>query len=88
MDKLIIKVAINEWVMKEVNPNVPYGPDEIAAEIVRCVDAGASVFHFHARDPKTGERRDSKFSYILYYVGTRQVREDTRPTIILKHTTR
>ena len=47
-----------------------------------------SIIRLKQRDPKTGERRDSKFSYILYYVGTRQVREDTRPTIILKHTTR
>jgi 3-keto-5-aminohexanoate cleavage enzyme len=57
MDNLIIKVALNEWVMKEANPHAPYGPDEIAADIVRCHKAGATVFHFHARDPKTGAQR-------------------------------
>jgi 3-keto-5-aminohexanoate cleavage enzyme len=57
MDKLIIKVALNEWVMKQANPHVPYGPDEIAADIVRCAQAGASVFHFHAREPESGAQR-------------------------------
>jgi 3-keto-5-aminohexanoate cleavage enzyme len=57
MDKLIIKVALNEWVMKEVNPHTPYSPEEIAVDIVRCAKAGASLFHFHARDPKTGAQR-------------------------------
>ena len=57
MQKLIIKVALNEWVMKEANPHAPYGPDEIAADIVRCAKAGASVFHFHGREPKTGAQR-------------------------------
>jgi integrase len=36
-----------------------------------------SIIRLKQRDPKTGERRDSKFWYILYYVGTRQVRENT-----------
>jgi integrase len=37
-----------------------------------------STIRLKQRDPKTGERRDSKFWYILYYVGTRQVRENTK----------
>ena len=37
-----------------------------------------SIIRLKQRDPKTGERRDSKFWYILYYVGTRQVRENTK----------
>ena len=36
MEKLIIKVGLNEWVMKEANPHVPYSPEEIAADIIRC----------------------------------------------------
>jgi 3-keto-5-aminohexanoate cleavage enzyme len=57
MDKLIIKVGLNEWVMKEANPHSPYSPEEIAEDIIRCARAGASVFHFHAREPKTGAQR-------------------------------
>jgi integrase len=37
-----------------------------------------SIIRLKQRDPNTGERRDSKFWYILYYVGTRQVRENTK----------
>ena len=30
---------------------------EIAADAIRCVNAGATVIHFHARDPETGAPR-------------------------------
>jgi len=49
-DKVIIEVGINENKLKSVNPHIPYSPDEIAAEARRCMDAGASVIHYHARD--------------------------------------
>lgn len=35
---------------KDDNPNVPLTPDEIAADAARCVAAGASIVHLHARD--------------------------------------
>lgn len=35
------------------NPHVPITPDEIAADVQRCFDAGARIFHIHARG--TGE---------------------------------
>jgi 3-keto-5-aminohexanoate cleavage enzyme len=51
MQKLIITVALTGNVpTKEMNPNVPVTPDEIAADVKRCFEAGASVFHVHARD--------------------------------------
>ena len=39
---------------RENNPNIPYSPAEIADEIVRSYEAGASITHVHVRDPKTG----------------------------------
>ena len=57
MDELIIAVGVNEDVTRDQNPNVPITPAEIADDIAACVDAGASVFHLHARDPETGETR-------------------------------
>jgi 3-keto-5-aminohexanoate cleavage enzyme len=52
MDKLIIEARINEHMRREAgNPNVPYLPDEIAADALACAKAGASVLHFHARQP-------------------------------------
>src|ERR1700719_1029021 len=37
-----------------------------------------SIIRLKQRDPKTGETRDSKFWYILYYQDGRQVRENTK----------
>ena len=56
MDPLIIEVALNELMDKADNPHVPYGPDEVAEDAARCVEAGASMLHFHARDAVTGEQ--------------------------------
>ena len=51
MEKLIITVALTGNVpTREINSNLPVTPDEIAADVKRCRDAGASVFHVHARD--------------------------------------
>jgi len=54
VDKLIIEAAINEQSSKDVNPNVPYSAEECAADALRCAAAGASIVHFHARDPRSG----------------------------------
>ena len=56
-DPVIIEVALHELVEKTANPHVPYGPDEVAADATGCVDAGATLLHFHARDPETGAQR-------------------------------
>jgi 3-keto-5-aminohexanoate cleavage enzyme len=55
MDKLIITAAVTGSVAtRKENPNIPYSPEEIADEIVRSCEAGASITHIHVRDPKTG----------------------------------
>ncbi len=54
MDELLIEARVNEYTPREPNPNVPYGPEEIAKAAAACRDAGASVAHFHARDPESG----------------------------------
>jgi 3-keto-5-aminohexanoate cleavage enzyme len=51
MEKLIITVALTGNVpTKEMNPNLPVTADEVAADVRRCVEAGAALFHVHARD--------------------------------------
>lgn len=51
MEKLIITVALTGNVpTKQMNPNLPVTPDEIASDVARCAEAGATVFHVHARD--------------------------------------
>ncbi len=53
MEKLIITVALTGNVpTKELNPHVPLSAEEIAADVRRCADAGACLFHVHARDPE------------------------------------
>jgi 3-keto-5-aminohexanoate cleavage enzyme len=48
--KLLINVALTgNFSSKSANPNVPYGPDEIAEDARKCYAAGAAFFHLHAR---------------------------------------
>ena len=56
-DAVIVEVGLNEATMPAANPNVPITPAACAADALRCRDAGASVIHWHARDPITGEQR-------------------------------
>ena len=51
MKKLIIEVRVNEYAMRDENPNVPWTPDEIARDAAAIQAAGASILHFHARKP-------------------------------------
>ncbi|MBQ9663025.1 MAG: 3-keto-5-aminohexanoate cleavage protein [Oscillospiraceae bacterium] len=49
--KLIITAALlGNGTTKEMNPAVPYTPEEIARDAVACVKAGASIIHIHVRD--------------------------------------
>lgn len=55
MPPLIISCAITGgWQGKEVNPNIPETPEEQAKSAFGAYEAGASIVHVHARDPKIG----------------------------------
>lgn len=55
MDKLIITAAVvGSVATRKENPHIPYSPEEIADEIIRSCETGASIAHIHVRDPKTG----------------------------------
>ena len=49
MNKLIIEARVNEYAMRDRNPNVPWTPDEITGDAAECREAGAAIVHFHAR---------------------------------------
>lgn len=72
VDKLIIDARLNEYTFREPNPNVPYSPDEIAADAEACVAAGASIVHYHAREPGTGAPSSD---VALYAETARAIRE-------------
>jgi 3-keto-5-aminohexanoate cleavage enzyme len=79
MEKLIITVALTGNVpTKEMNPNVPETPDEIAADVQRCFDAGASVFHVHARDSSQKPTLD----IAVYKANVARIKESTPQVII------
>ena len=47
---VVIEAAINGETRPERNPNVPRAPGEIAADVERCLDAGAAIIHAHSDD--------------------------------------
>jgi uncharacterized protein (DUF849 family) len=49
--KVIVTIApTGGMASKKQNPNLPTQPDEIAADVIRCYNAGASVAALHARN--------------------------------------
>ena len=85
MPPLIICVACNGGVQgKEANEHLPETADEIAASVAGAYEAGASMVHIHARDPKdlsTGARDGEAWLEVL-----RKVRQAC-PDIIINATT-
>ncbi len=50
-DKLIVCIApVGSFMGKDMNPNIPIQPDEIAQDVYRSWNEGASMVHIHARD--------------------------------------
>ncbi len=55
MSKVIITAAVTgSRPTKEMNPAVPYTPEEIAQAAIESCHVGAAVAHIHVRDPQTG----------------------------------
>lgn len=55
MSKVIITAAVTgSRPTKEMNPALPYTPEEIAQAAIECRWAGAAIAHIHVRDPQTG----------------------------------
>lgn len=79
MDKLIIDVRLNEYTGRDPNPNIPFSPEEIGADAEACVQAGASIVHYHARDPETGAPSSEVH---LYAEAARQIRSRTDAMIM------
>ena len=44
---VVIEVALNGGTPRERNPTVPRSMEEIVADGVACLDAGASIIHTH-----------------------------------------
>lgn len=73
---LIINVALTGMIpMQADNPYLPVTPVEIAADIKRCYEAGATIFHIHARD-ENGNPTWRKEIYDEIIIETRQLVPD------------
>jgi len=73
---LVIEAAINGETQPERNPNTPRKPDEIVADVLRCLDAGASLIHAHSDDIRlTG--REAADHYLAAWRPILEERPDT-----------
>jgi len=68
---VIIDARINEYTSRDPNPNVPWSPEEIGEAARACREAGASIVHYHARDPETGAPSSAPE---LYAAAAREIR--------------
>ena len=50
-DVILTAAIVGAEVTRAQTPHLPISADELAAEAVRCRDAGAAVIHLHARNP-------------------------------------
>lgn len=71
---LIIELRCNETADKADRPNLPHSPEEIVHDAIEGQNAGASILHWHGRDPGTGEPRNDVEIYVETY---QRVRENT-----------
>lgn len=53
-EPVIIEAALNGGTPKHRNANVPRTPEEIAADGLRCIEAGAAIVHNHNDEPVIG----------------------------------
>ena len=53
-DRVVIEVALNGETPTRRNPQVPRTPEEVAADGLRCYDAGAAILHNHTDDRVLG----------------------------------
>ncbi len=72
MQPLIINAALTGMVpQKSHSPSVPISPEEIVADARRCVDAGATILHLHARE-KDGSPTYREEVYAEIFQGVRE----------------
>ncbi len=69
---VIIECRCNEIAYRRDNSALPYSPKEIVREAVRAWEAGASIFHWHGRDSKTGKPCNDVELYLEVIQGIRE----------------
>jgi uncharacterized protein (DUF849 family) len=75
---VVIEVAVNGVTTKERNPHVPSTSEEIAADAIRCIDAGASIVHIHNPVMRLGTAEAAAM-----YADALRIMRRERPTAVL-----
>jgi 3-keto-5-aminohexanoate cleavage enzyme len=67
VDPLVITVApVGGELGRDEQPNLPVTPEEIAEEVARCREAGASIVHLHVRDRAGSPTQDrERFGLVM-----------------------
>ena len=81
MDTIIIKACLNGARGREQSAQVPWTPEEVAEEALRCAAAGAAIVHIHARSDDGGISYDP-----LWYARADHLIR-SRSDLIINHTT-
>ncbi len=81
MDTIIIKACLNGARGREQSVHVPWTPQEVADDALRCAAAGASIVHIHARSDAGAISYDPQW----YAEADRLIR--ARSDLIINHTT-
>ena len=71
MPKVWIEAALNGAWTRERQPAIPISVDEIVADGIAAVEAGAAIVHLHAYDVDTGRQRDDYDIYAPIIEGIR-----------------
>lgn len=83
MNKLIISAAITgTGTTKEMNPNVPISPAEIASDSVEVVRAGAAIVHIHVRDRNGAGTMDTEIFEEVYSAVRHALRQNGLDAIL------
>src|SRR6185295_4766507 len=83
MSKTWLEVALNGGLTRESQPHVPVSVEEIVADGIACVKAGAAIVHVHSYDVATGRQKDDADLYARIIEGIRsKVDAIVYPTVI------
>ncbi len=72
---VVIEAALNGVTRRERNPIVPVMPDELAADAIACIDAGATVVHTHSHDMRAPAEQNAE-AYAQAYRAVLRERPD------------
>jgi uncharacterized protein (DUF849 family) len=67
VNKVIISCAVTGSIhTPTMSPHLPFSPQDIARHAIEAAEAGASILHFHARDPQTGQPNGDPAVYMQF----------------------